>query len=168
MYNFHCIKLKILWSLFLILCLSSMTEPGGIAFKYHNPCSFSVELPSFMVLSEMYNDQNPDYCDYEVILLNGFKIIECHSMLASRFPNPSISDSYLFELKSHDSGLLFSELYQNSYIVASVHPENGLIIYQKRIAGRQFISDLIIIVPEPVHTRFKQHIDRILHTFSSE
>ena len=64
---------------------ASTGDLDKVAFKSHNPCAFSVSLPTtFKLVSQNY-ETSPDWCDYEVKLTDGSVIIQINSLLNSRF-----------------------------------------------------------------------------------
>lgn len=84
-------KLVILMSLLILIYPNSNAQ--SINFTKHNPCTFTIELPTTMKLTLMW-ESSPDYCDYIVSLNDGFSIIELHSLNNARFNYDAIKDLY--------------------------------------------------------------------------
>jgi hypothetical protein len=146
-----------------------------VAFKSHNPCSFSVSLPTtFKLVSQNY-ETSPDYCDYEVKLTDGSVIIQIHSLLNSRFSFDDIKKGesdikYLYRraLSKSKLDITYKTQKENWFVISGIDKSNGKINYWKRVSGSNFISDLSIEYTKSQALQIEPYIGKIATSFSSQ
>ena len=158
-------KLVILMSLLILIYPNSNAQ--SINFTKHNPCTFTIELPTTMKLTLMW-ESSPDYCDYIVSLNDGFSIIELHSLNNARFNYDAIKDLYQAAIRGSKLNVTYKAQSSNWFIISGINKENGNIVYWKRILGTDFISDLHIEYPPSRKSQIEKYIGRISKSFLSD
>lgn len=117
----------------------------GKLVDYH-PCSFKITLPSDFQLVKMYEDDSPDYCDYEVKTdIEGLRF-EIHSMLKSRFSITELNELYEEGLKNVKFEVQGSNKFEDGYYISGQKNDNH--IYYLRKIGENFISDFYLEYPK--------------------
>ena len=58
--------MKRLSTLIIMLLIGLIPFAQTTTYIKHTPCTFTIELPAHMKLSNMFSDQSLDYCDYKV------------------------------------------------------------------------------------------------------
>ena len=154
--------------LIIALLFSLLCDSQDISFIKHKPCSFSIELPSDFNIKETNNYASPDYCDYDVQLKNGGVEIELHSMLSSRFEWGSIKELYNAALQDSTLNVTYKSLTKNYFVISGINKENGDIVYWKRVAGQNFISDMYIEYDQTEKPIIEKHISHISKSFTSD
>ena len=155
-----------LWAIIFLFPLFSKSQ--NIAFKKLNPCTFSIEIPIDMKMKKMYSDSNPDYCDYEVVLKDGYTIMELHSLINTRFQQSTIEALYNEAIKTSNLNITYKMVNSNYFIISGINKENGKIVYWKRILGQQFVSDLHIEYNQNKKLGIEKYIGRISKSFTSK
>lgn len=145
---------------------ASVSEETG--FKSYAPCSFSVSLPAGFSLQAMEEETNLDYCDYSVKTKDGFEIIQLHSLLGSKFETSAIKELYETALAQSELSITYKTQKGNWFVISGTNKSNGNIVYWKRVAGNNFISDLHIEYPKSRESEIVQHIGAIAGSFTSE
>ena len=138
-----------------------------VAFKKITPCSFSIEIPVDMKITKMYDDSSPDYCDYEVLLKDGYSIMELHSLLNTRFDESTIDGFYQAALEGSKLKITYKMLGSNFFVISGFNQENGNVVYWKRVLGENFVSDLHIEYNESRKSVIEKYIARISKSFTS-
>ncbi len=153
---------------FILFSISFLGFSQTTKFKKHNPCSFVIELPSDMKLSKMYDDDvSADYCDYEVRAADGLIIMELHSLLTSRFGFGTIKEAYEAALSGSKLNITYKMQSANFFVISGIDPENGKIVYWKRVMGEQFISDMYIKYDRSRRALIESNIGKIAKSFRS-
>ena len=137
-------------------------------FKRVAPCTFGIELPVEMKIKKMYEDASSDYCDYEVKLKDGYKIMELHSLINSRFEHNTINELYNIALESSDLNITYKIVASDYFVISGLKKENGNIVYWKRVLGINFVSDLHIEYNQAKKSAIEKHIGRISKSFTSD
>ena len=153
--------------LILFLVIIFLSNAQNTIFKKHNPCSFSVELPSDMKLSKMFSDESLDFCDFEVKLKDGTVIMELHSLILSRCEFSTIKEFYEAALNNTELNVTYKTLSANFFVISGINKENGKIIYWKRVVGDNFLSDLHIEYEESQKKKIEPYIGKISKSFNS-
>ena len=148
----------------IILLLITTFYSNAQNIKY-NPCSFSVELPTELKLSNV--DATPDYCDYEVTLKDGSKVIELHSMNLSRFELSTIEELYGVAIKNTQLNITYKTLKDKFFVLSGINKENGKTFYWKRIIGDNFVSDLQFEYDQSQKNNIEPYISKISKSFNS-
>jgi|TARA_B110000879_G_C11088494_1_gene477934 hypothetical protein len=143
-------------------------DPKEINYKSHNPCSFSISLPTNFKIREMYDDNSPDYCDFIVSIDDGLEVIELHSMLNSRFEFTKIEELFNVAILNSELQITYKTQKENWFVISGTNKENGNIVYWKRISGENFISDLHIDYPPKRKSEIEPYIGVISSSFISE
>jgi hypothetical protein len=157
------------YTLLALICLIPFFGSAQLTpFKRVQPCAFAIELPVDMKIKKMYEDSSPDYCDYEVTLRDGYTIMELHSLNKSRFEQSSIKGLYNQALRSSDLNITYNTLGSNFFIISGINPQNGNIVYWKRVLGQNFVSDLHIEYNQGRKAAIEKHIGRIAKSFTSK
>lgn len=138
-----------------------------VAFKKITPCSFSIEIPVDMKIKKMFEDSSLDYCDYEVLLKDGYSIMELHSLLNTRFDESTIDGFYQAALEGSKLKITYKMLGSNFFVISGINQENGNIVYWKRVLGDNFVSDLHIEYSQARKPAIEQYIERISKSFTS-
>ena len=136
-------------------------------WKKLTPCSFSLEIPVDMKITKMYEDSSPDYCDYEVLLKDGYSIMELHSLLNTRFDESTIDGFYQAALEGSKLKITYKMLGSNFFVISGFNQENGNVVYWKRVLGENFVSDLHIEYNESRKSVIEKYIARISKSFTS-
>jgi hypothetical protein len=139
-----------------------------VAFQKITPCSFSIEIPVDMKIKAMYEDSSLDYCDYEVVLKDGFSIMELHSLLNTRFDQSTIDGFYQAALEGTELKVTYKMLGANFFVISGYNQENGNIVYWKRVLGENYVSDLHIEYNESRKSSIEKYIGRISKSFTSQ
>lgn len=150
-------------------------NPDKVAFKSHNPCSFSVSLPTtFKLVSQNY-ETSPDYCDYEVKLADGSVVIQIHSLLNSRFMFDDINEGeseikYLYRraLSKSKLDIVYKTQKNNWFVISGTDKSTGKISYWKRVYGSNFISDLSMEYTKSQAPQIEPYIGKITTSFTSQ
>lgn len=142
-------------------------ELKEVDYKSYSPCTFSVDLPSNFNIQTMYDNQSPDYCDYIVSTGSGFKVIELHALLKSRFEFNDIKELYDAALQNSELHITYKTQKDNWFVISGT-TSNGNIVYWKRISGERFISDLHIEYSLSLEREIEQYIARISNSFKSQ
>lgn len=137
------------------------------AYLIYEPCSFKVELPSQMKMSKMYEDENPDYCDYEVKLNDDFVIMELHSLVKSQFEYNTIEELYNAAVNASELNITYKTVSNNFFVISGFNLENGNIVYWKRALGENYISDLYIEYNTERKKEIEPFLGKISKSFSS-
>lgn len=154
---------------------SSQSVPNT-KYKSYHPCAFTVSLPENFEMKAMYSDESLDYCDYSVTTKDGFKVLELHSLLNTRFgfdlqgdflQGDFIEKAFNFELKESKLNITYKSQHDNWFVISGTMPENGNILYWKRVFGESFISDLYIEYPKSRALDIEPYIGTISKTFVS-
>lgn len=148
----------------IILLLTISIYSNAQTIKY-NPCSFSVELPSELKLSN--KGATLDYCDYEVTSKDGLKLIEFHSMTLSRFELSTIKEFYLVAINNTQLDITYKTLTDNFFVLSGINKETGKTFYWKRVVGDNFVSDLQIEYVQSQKNNIEPYIGKISKSFSS-
>ena len=143
-------------------------ENTDINYKSYKPCSFSVVLPSNLDLQPIYEDRNPNYCDFSVKSKDGFEFIQIHSLINSRFEFNSIVELYQSAINESDFDITYKIQKSNWFVLSGINRKNGNVIYWKRVSGNRFISDLYIEYPKSRELDIMPHITTISRSFASE
>ena len=138
-----------------------------VAFKKITPCSFSIEIPVDMKINKMFDDTSLDYCDYEVLLKDGYSIMELHSLLNTRFDESTIDGFYQAALEGSKLKITYKMLGSNFFVISGFNQENGNVVYWKRVLGENFVSDLHIEYNESRKSVIEKYIARISKSFTS-
>lgn len=146
-----------------------------VTFKSHNPCSFSVSLPTtFKLVSQNY-ETSPNYCDYEVKLNDGSVIIQIHSLTNGRFSYEDINEGesdikYLHRraLSKSKLEIAYKTQKENWFVISGTNKSNGKINYWKRVLGSNFISDLTIEYTKSQASQIEPYIGKIATSFTSQ
>lgn len=133
-----------------------------------SPCSFSIEIPSRMKIINPNDDKSPDWCDFDVILEDGFKVMELHSMLSSRFSLSTIEEFYNAGLQNSSYSVTYKFKGLDYFVISGLRQDSGNIFYWKRVLGEQFISDLFIEYSEKHRSDIEKYIGRISKSFKSD
>jgi hypothetical protein len=159
--------MKSLIILVILFSISFLSFSQTTKFKKHNPCSFTIELPSDMKLSKMYEEDSADYCDYEVRAADGLIIMELHSLLSSRFRFSTIKEAYQAALTNSKLKITYKFQSANFFVISGIDPENDNIFYWKRVMGEQFISDMHIEYDRSRRVLIESNIGKIAKSFRS-
>jgi hypothetical protein len=158
-------QLTLLVFLFLI---SFLCKSQDISFKKLRPCTFGIEIPVNMQIKKMYEDSSPEYCDYEVVLKDGYTIMELHSLINTRFEFGTIKELYNEAVKTSNLNITYKMSASNYFVISGVNNENGNIVYWKRVLGQQFVSDLRIEYNQSKKSAIEKYIGRISKSFISD
>jgi hypothetical protein len=74
-----------------------------------------------MKMKKMYSDSNPDYCDYEVVLKDGYTIMELHSLINSRFQQSTIEALYNEAIKTSNLNITYKMVTSNYFIISGIN-----------------------------------------------
>lgn len=108
----------------------------------HKPCSFEISLPENFELIKMYEDDSPDYCDYEVQTnIPGIKL-EIHSMLTSRYGVSDLDELYDANIKNADYEVLGSKKLEDGFYISG--KDKNVYWYSLTKIGNQFISNFYL------------------------
>jgi hypothetical protein len=151
----------------LIFAIPFFGITQDVAFQKITPCSFSIEIPVDMKIKAMYEDSSLDYCDYEVVLKDGFSIMELHSLLNTRFDQSTIDGFYQAALEGTELKVTYKMLGSNFFVISGFNQENGNIVYWKRVLGENYVSDLHIEYNESRKYSIEKYIGRISKSFTS-
>jgi hypothetical protein len=128
--------------LFLFIFIVNVVFSQG-AYRSFSPCSFYIELPSSVNAQNLNSYNSDDYCDYMVKLKDGYKFMEIHSLLKSRFSNTSVLALYNSALRSTDLDITY-QVKGADFFVLSGYNSKGNIVYWRRSIGQDYISDMRI------------------------
>lgn len=137
-------------------------------FKGYQSAMFEIELPVDMRVSKMYSDVSSDYCDYSVRTSGGYTIMELHSLLKSRFLFSTIGEAYREAISSSNLNITYKMQSGNFFVISGYNPENGNIVYWKRILGNRFVSDMRIEYSQSRRDLIDTNIGRIAKSFRSK
>jgi hypothetical protein len=129
---------------------------------------FEIELPIEMQVSKMYSDVSTDYCDYNVRTKNGIDIMELHSLLKSRFTFSTIREAYREALSSTNLNITYKMQSGDFFVISGYNPNNGNVVYWKRIVGNRFVSDMRIEYSQSRRSLIESNIGRIAKSFRSK
>ena len=157
----------------LVLIISlTLTSVIGWAqanqFKGYQSAMFEIELPIDMRVSKMYSDVSTDYCDYNVRTKSGIDIMELHSLLKSRFTFSTIGEAYREALSSTNLNITYKMQSGDFFVISGYNPNNGNIVYWKRIVGNRFVSDMRIEYSQSRRSLIESNIGRIAKSFRSK
>ncbi|MEI6851377.1 MAG: hypothetical protein WCL06_00985 [Bacteroidota bacterium] len=160
--------MKHLVVLAVLLFLASNVRAQNMTYQTYAPCTFSVELPSTMSLSKMYEDESLDHCEYEAKLPDGFVVLEMYSLLSSRFDYTSVQELYDAALKASELNITYKMKSENYFVISGLDKKSGNIVYWKRCMGANFISDLYIEYDTNRKKDIEPYIGWISKSFTSE
>jgi hypothetical protein len=166
--------MKKLLLIIILTLIINFSYSQNTYFKKIEPCSFVIELPSDMKITNMYEDHSPDYCDFEVKLEDGYSIMELHSMNNMRFIIPDskqgysiIKELYIAALNASKLKITYKLLAKDFFVISGINTENGNIVYWKRSLGNSFISDMHIEYKQTRKKDIEPFIGRISKSFKS-
>ena len=150
--------------MFPILCFGQSE-----LYENYNRCNCSIDIPTEMTLN-VY-ESTFDYCDAEIILKNGQRVIELHSLNISKFEFDNIEDLFNAAVIKHSKNPNFKLTYKmkkiNYFVISGVDNKSGNIIYWKRVVGDNFISDLRFDYPFSLKKEVEPFIGKIAKSFES-
>jgi hypothetical protein len=154
---------------YLFLTISSLLSSAQpTKFKRHQSPMFEIELPVDMRVSKMYSDVSSDYCDYSIRTGDGYPIMELHSLLSSRFSFSTIGEAYQSAIYSSNLNITYKMQSGNYFVISGFNPENGNIVYWKRVLGKQYVSDMRIEYSQRRRDLIEPNIGRIAKSFRSK
>jgi len=120
------------------------------------------------MINEYPDDNNPDVCDYIVKTKFGLKLIEIHSLINSRFEFNTVQDLYKEALSKSKFNIIYKIQKSNWFVISGIKKENGNIVYWKRVAGANFISDLYIEYSKSQKNEIEPFLTKISTSFTSQ
>lgn len=129
---------------------------------------FEIELPVDMRVSKMYSDVSSDFCDYSVRTSDGYAIMELHSLLNSRFTFRTIEEAYRSAISSSNLHITYKMQSGNFFVISGYNPDNGNIVYWKRVLGNRYVSDMRLEYSQSKRSRIDSSIGRIAKSFRSK
>jgi hypothetical protein len=153
---------------FILFAISFISVSQTTPFKKYNPCAFAIELPIDMRMSKMYSDASADYCDFQVKMRDGYPIMELHSLLSSRFEFGTIKEAYKAALASSKLNITYKAQIGNFFVISGYNPQNGNIVYWKRVMGRSYVSDMQIEYNRSRKDLIEKNLGRIAKSFQSK
>ena len=148
---------------------SSIPTPvAEVNYTLHNPCTFSIKLPSDFKAEPMEEENSLDYCDYSVKTKDGFEIMQLHSLLGSKFETSAIKELYEEALTKSELEITYKAQKGNWFVISGTNKTNGNAVYWKRISGNNFVSDLHIEYPKSRETEIVPYIGAIAGSFTSD
>ena len=148
--------------------LQTSEEIEMVDYKSYSPCNISIRLPVNFKMRPMYEETSPDYCDYTVSTADGSELIELHSLLNSRFKYTDIKGLYDAAIENSELHITYKTKKANWFVISGIDKQNGNIVYWKRIAGENFISDLHIEYPFNRKSEIEPYIATISQSFKSD
>jgi hypothetical protein len=155
--------------IFLFLTISGfLVQAQTNQFKKYQSPMFEIELPVDLRVSKMYSEVSSDYCDYSVRTSDGYSIMELHSLLNSRFSFRTVAEAYRAAISSSNLNITYKLQSGNFFVISGYNPENGNIVYWKRILGDRFVSDMRLEYSQSKRDLIESNIGRIAKSFRSK
>lgn len=151
-----------LLSLFLFTAIECHAQQDN--YVDYKPCAFSVSLPATMKPEKMYEDNSPDYCDYEVKTKSGVRI-ELHAISRQRSETDDLNDMYSEAVQHIDMDISYKTILGNYFVISGTDNRTGHIVYWKRVLGNHFISDMRIEYGKSNKSAIEPHIGKISKSF---
>ena len=160
--------MKRLSAIIILLLIALIPVAQTTTYIKHTPCTFAIELPAHMKLSNMFSDQSPDYCDYKVRTQAKNVSIELHSLNKSRFTDDSLEELYDAALASSEINITYKKKGVDYFVISGFERSTGYIVYWKRSVGSSFIGDLYITYPNDSKSAIEPYLTRMSRSFSAD
>ena len=113
-------------------------------------------------------EKSLDYCNYEITLPDGYKMLTVDVLLNTRFDADNIKDLYEAALKSKTLYISYKLQKDNWFVISGIDRKTKNIVYWKRVFGEMYVGDLRFEYSKSKEAEIAPYIGMVAKSFTCD